>query len=60
MNKFGVHGLVWSGSWGAQECAYTVESSKEAGFDLVEFPVFSPDQMEHVLKVHRGEGGPFR
>ena len=46
MNKFGVHGLVWSGSWGAQECAYTVESSKEAGFDLVEFPVFSPDQMD--------------
>ncbi len=46
MNKFGVHGLVWSGSWGAQECAYTVESSKEAGFDLVEFPVFSPEQMD--------------
>jgi D-psicose/D-tagatose/L-ribulose 3-epimerase len=46
MNKFGVHGLVWSGSWGARECAYTVESSKEAGFDLVEFPVFSPEQMD--------------
>ena len=46
MNKFGVHGLVWSGSWGAQECAYTGESSKEAGFDLVEFPVFSPEQMD--------------
>jgi D-psicose/D-tagatose/L-ribulose 3-epimerase len=46
MNKFGVHGLVWSGSWGARECAYAVESSKEAGFDLVEFPVFSPDQMD--------------
>ena len=46
MNKFGVHGLVWSGTWGARECAYTVESSKEAGFDLVEFPVFSPDQMD--------------
>ncbi len=46
MNKFGVHGLVWSGTWGAKECAYTVESSKEAGFDLVEFPVFSPDEMD--------------
>ena len=46
MNKFGVHGLVWTGTWGAKECAYTVESSKEAGFDLVEFPVFSPDQMD--------------
>ena len=46
MNKFGVHGLVWSGSWGAKECTYAVESSKEAGFDLVEFPVFSPDQMD--------------
>ena len=46
MNKFGVHGLVWTGTWGAKECAYTVESSKEAGFDLVEFPVFSPEQMD--------------
>jgi D-psicose/D-tagatose/L-ribulose 3-epimerase len=37
---------VWSGAWGAKECAYAVESSKEAGYDLVEFPVFSPDEMD--------------
>jgi D-psicose/D-tagatose/L-ribulose 3-epimerase len=46
MNKFGVHGMVWSGTWGARECAYAVESSKEAGYDLVEFPAFRPDEMD--------------
>jgi D-psicose/D-tagatose/L-ribulose 3-epimerase len=46
MNKFGVHGLVWSGTWGAKECEYAVASSAEAGFDLIEFPVFSPDEMD--------------
>jgi D-psicose/D-tagatose/L-ribulose 3-epimerase len=46
MNKFGVHGLVWSGAWGAKECEYAVASSAEAGYDLIEFPVFSPDEMD--------------
>jgi D-psicose/D-tagatose/L-ribulose 3-epimerase len=46
MNKFGVHGMVWSGVWGARDCAYAVESSKEAGYDLVEFPAFRPDEMD--------------
>lgn len=46
MIKFGVHGLVWAGSWGARECAYAVESSKEAGYDLIEFPVFDPANMD--------------
>jgi D-psicose/D-tagatose/L-ribulose 3-epimerase len=46
MNKFGVHALVWAGSWGAQECEYAISSTKEAGYDLIELPVFSPDQMD--------------
>jgi D-psicose/D-tagatose/L-ribulose 3-epimerase len=46
MNKIGVHALVWAGSWGARECEYTVASSKEAGYDLVEFPVFQPAAMD--------------
>ncbi len=46
MNKIGIHALVWAGSWGAKECEYTVASSKEAGYDLVEFPVFQPAAMD--------------
>ena len=52
MNKFGVHGLVWSGSWGAKECAYTVESSKEAGFDLCHF------NLHKTFSTPHGCGGP--
>ena len=32
MNKFGVHALVWSGSWGAKECEYAISSTREAGY----------------------------
>ncbi len=46
MNKFGVHALVWSGSWGAKECEYAISSSKEAGYDLIELPAFSPAEMD--------------
>ena len=53
MNKFGVHALVWAGSWGAQECEYAISSTKEAGYDLIELPVFSPDQMD-LPAIQRG------
>lgn len=45
MNRIGVHGLVWSGSWAPADCERAIASSKEAGFDLIELPVFQP----HVL-----------
>ena len=46
MNKFGVHGLVWSGSWGAKECEYAISSTKEAGYDIIELPAFEPAEMD--------------
>ena len=46
MNRIGIHALVWAGSWGARECEYAVASSKEAGYDLIEFPVFQPSAMD--------------
>ena len=46
MNKIGIHALVWAGSWGAQECAYAIARTKEAGFDLIEFPVFQPRSLD--------------
>ena len=46
MNKFGVHALVWSGSWEAEKCEYAVSSTKEAGYDIIELPAFEPAQMD--------------
>jgi D-psicose/D-tagatose/L-ribulose 3-epimerase len=46
MNKIGIHALVWAGSWGTQECAYAVARTKEAGFDIIEFPVFEPRSLD--------------
>lgn len=46
MNKIGIHGLVWAGSWGAQESERAIASSKEAGYDLIELPVFQPAEMD--------------
>jgi D-psicose/D-tagatose/L-ribulose 3-epimerase len=46
MNRIGIHALVWAGSWGARECEFAVASSKEAGFDLIEFPVFQRSAMD--------------
>jgi D-psicose/D-tagatose/L-ribulose 3-epimerase len=46
MNKFGIHGLVWAGSWGAKECEYAIASSREAGYDLIELPVFQPASLD--------------
>ncbi len=56
MNKFGVHALVWSGSWGAKECEYAISSTKEAGYDLIELPVFSPAQMD-IPAIQRALAG---
>ncbi len=46
MNKFGVHALVWSGSWGEKECEYAVSSTREAGYDIIELPAFEPASMD--------------
>jgi D-psicose/D-tagatose/L-ribulose 3-epimerase len=46
MNKMGIHGLVWAGSWVAEESERAIASSKEAGYDLIELPVFQPAEMD--------------
>ena len=60
MNKFGVHALVWAGSWGAKECEYAISSTKEAGYDIIELPAFAPAEMdiaaiEKALAAHEVE-----
>ena len=46
VNKIGIHGLVWAGSWGAEECRYAIASTREAGFDIIELPVFQPRSLD--------------
>ncbi len=60
MNKFGVHALVWAGTWGARECEYAISSTREAGFDIIELPAFDPASMDiaaiqKALEAHEVE-----
>ncbi|MCP9000327.1 sugar phosphate isomerase/epimerase [Pseudarthrobacter sp. RMG13] len=40
--KIGCHGLVWTGRFDAEGIRYSVQKTREAGFDLVEFPLMDP------------------
>jgi D-psicose/D-tagatose/L-ribulose 3-epimerase len=42
MNRIGVHALVWVGGWSPAECELAVANTRDAGYDLIEFPVFDP------------------
>lgn len=42
MNPLGVHALVWAGDWTEQSARFAIESTREAGFDLIELAVFDP------------------
>jgi D-psicose/D-tagatose/L-ribulose 3-epimerase len=40
--KIGCHGLVWTGRFDAEGIRHSVRMTKEAGFDLIEFPLMDP------------------
>ncbi len=46
MNPIGIHALVWVGGSSPAETEYAIASSREAGFDLIEFPVFDPSAID--------------
>ncbi|MFO7533728.1 MAG: sugar phosphate isomerase/epimerase [Candidatus Limnocylindrales bacterium] len=46
MNKLGLHALVWVGGWSPDDCRIAVESTKEAGYDLIEIPVLDPSSID--------------
>jgi D-psicose/D-tagatose/L-ribulose 3-epimerase len=46
VNRIGIHALVWVGTWGPEACDLAVANSKEAGYDLIEFPVFDPSALD--------------
>jgi D-psicose/D-tagatose/L-ribulose 3-epimerase len=41
-NPLGIHGLVWTGSWGEAACRAAVERTRRAGYDVIEVPVLDP------------------
>jgi len=46
MNKLGLHALVWVGGWSPDECRTAIESTKEAGYDLIEIPLLDPSTVD--------------
>lgn len=40
--NIGCHGLVWTGNFDAEGIRLAVRKTKEAGFDLIEFPLMDP------------------
>lgn len=48
-NLIGVHALVWCGGWSKEEILKAANGSREAGFDLIEIPVFQPEVMDAGL-----------
>ncbi len=40
--NIGCHGLVWTGTFDADGIRLAVEKTKQAGFDLIEFPLMDP------------------
>lgn len=41
-NRIGIHALVWVGGWSQQEASAAIESSKQAGYDLIELAAMDP------------------
>lgn len=45
-NQIGVHALVWVGGWSPDEARLAIESSREAGYDLIELAALDPDSFD--------------
>ena len=45
-NKIGAHGLVWAGGWSESEARYSIESTKNAGFDVIEILLMNPRNID--------------
>ncbi len=41
-NQIGVHALVWVGGWSPEQARFAIESTREAGYDLIELTM--PDE----------------
>lgn len=69
MNSLGIHALVWAGDLAPASARKIIESSKQAGYDLVELSLHAPEVMdiaftrdllqEHGMKVGCSRGLSF-
>lgn len=48
-NQIGVHALVWVGGWSPDEARKAIESSKGAGYDLIELAALDPEAFDADL-----------
>jgi D-psicose/D-tagatose/L-ribulose 3-epimerase len=46
VNPVGIHALVWTEGWSAEECRRAVQLTKETGFDLIEIPLLDPGDVD--------------
>ena len=49
MNKFGVHALVWVGSWGEQNARFAMEGALVAEYNRIEIPLLLWDMPETLV-----------
>lgn len=49
MNTLGIHALVWAGDLAPASARKIIQSSKEAGYDLVELSLHAPEVMDVAL-----------
>ena len=49
MNTLGIHALVWAGDLAPASARKIIESSKQAGYDLVELSLHAPEVMDIAL-----------
>jgi len=45
-NPLGVHGLVWAGAWDEKSARHAIESTKNAGFDVIEILLMDPRSID--------------
>ena len=46
---FGIHAMVFTGGWTEREARYAIESSKQAGYDLIEICAIYPDEFDTAM-----------
>lgn len=45
-NPLGVHAMVWVGGWSHDEARRAIDSTKRAGYDLIEIPALDPSRID--------------
>lgn len=46
---FGIHAMVFTGDWTEKDARYAIESTRNAGFDLIEICAIYPDEFDTAM-----------